>query len=186
MYLAKREVELQNGKTVILKSPEPEEAEAVLEHLRITSEETYFMARYPEEIVMTVEEEKEYIKKVNAHEDNILLSAYLDGEMVGSAGIQRVADLMKYRHRGEFGISVKKKAWNLGVGRKMIEELLEQAKNTGFEQIELTVFEDNQRAISLYEKIGFVHTGRLKGAYKLKGNQYCDEIRMVYQIQRQR
>ena len=186
MYLKKKEVKLQNGQSVIFKSPEPEEAKEVLEHLQITSEETYFMARYPEEIVMTVDEEKEHLKKVNAHEDNFLLSAYLDGEMVGSAGISRVADLMKYRHRGEFGISVKKKAWGLGVGRKMIEELLEQAKNTGFEQIELTVFEDNQRAISLYEKMGFVRIGRIPRAYKLKDNRYWDEIWMVYQIQRQR
>lgn len=184
MRIPEKTVKLKNGQTAVLRSPGPEDGKAVLEHLRKTSEETHFMARYPEEIVMTEEEEEAYLEKVRDHEDNFMLAAFLDGELVGNAGIQRVSDLMKYKHRGEFGISVKKKAWNLGLGRTMITEMLLQAKNTGFEQIELTVFEDNQKAKSLYEKMGFFETGRIPGAYKLKDGRYYDEIQMIYKVQK--
>ena len=61
----------------------------------------------------------------------------------------------------------------------MIEAALRQAKENGFEQVELGVFEDNSRARHLYEKLGFQEQGRTLRAFCLKDGTYRDEIQMV-------
>lgn len=58
-------------------------------------------------------------------------------------------------HRGDFGVSVVKSHWNRGIGRLLLENILELAKENGFEIIDLQVRSDNAAAIHLYEKYGF-------------------------------
>ena len=48
----------------------------------------------------------------------------------------------------------------------------------GYEQIELGVIDGNERAKALYEKAGFVETGRYKNAMKYDDGTYRDEIIM--------
>lgn len=50
MRIAEKVIGLKNGQAVILRSPEPKDAAAICEHRKITSAETYFMVRYPEEM----------------------------------------------------------------------------------------------------------------------------------------
>ena len=107
MRIKEKEVTLKNGRKVILRSPDTADAEAVIQHFSITSGETYFMARYPEEIVITVEEEKEFLRKLNEDEDNFMIAAFLDGQLVGNAGVLKIQDFIKLRHRGGFGISIR-------------------------------------------------------------------------------
>ena len=90
-----------------------------------------------------------------------------------------MSDHFKMRHRASLGISIKKKAWGLGLGKLLMEKALEQAKENGFEQVELGVFEDNPRARHLYEKLGFQEQGRTLRAFRLKDGTYRDEIQMV-------
>ena len=61
----------------------------------------------------------------------------------------------------------------------MVQYAIEQAKLNGFELLELGVFEDNEPAIHLYEKLGFVKYGIQPRAFKLKDGTYRDEIIMV-------
>lgn len=61
---------------------------------------------------------------------------------------------------------------------------LTSAKQTRFEQIELGVFADNNRALHMYKKAGFVQTGIIPRAYKLKDGTYRDEIQMLYLFER--
>ncbi len=179
MRIKEKEVTLKNGRKVILRSPDTADAEAVIQHFSITSGETYFMARYPEEIVITVEEEKEFLRKLNEDEDNFMIAAFLDGQLVGNAGVLKIQDFIKLRHRGGFGISIREHVCGLGLGTLMLLEVIEQAKHTGFEQLELEVFADNKRAKHLYENMGFQQVGILPRACKLKDGTYRDEIQMV-------
>ena len=69
---------------------------------------------------------------------------------------------MKYkvRHRAEFGISVVKKYWGLGIGKALLTSCIECAKTAGYSQLELKVVAENERAVSMYERAGFVEYGR--------------------------
>lgn len=182
MYIKPRKVILKNGQSIILHSPDMFDAEQLLEHMRQTSAETEFMSRYPEEIMVSVEAEARLLQMIENDEDNFMLAAYIDGKMVGNAGVTRIRDNIKYRHRATFGISLREEFCDLGLGTLMLQEILEFVKQTAFEQLELSVFGDNLRAIHVYEKAGFVRTGVMPRAYRLKDGSYHDEVQMVYQV----
>ena len=55
------------------------------------------------------------------------------------------------------------------------------AKNApamGYTQMELGVYSDNERAIRLYETLGFERWGVLRCAFRLPDGTYRDEIQM--------
>jgi ribosomal protein S18 acetylase RimI-like enzyme len=66
----------------------------------------------------------------------------------------------KVKHRAEFGISVDKAYWGLGIGRALTEACIECAKEAGYAQLELEVVAENRSALTLYESVGFVEYGR--------------------------
>ena len=170
---------LKDGTKVILRSPQRRDAAQLNEYLRLTSGETHYMVRYPEECDRTLEAAQKRLWAVTDHERSFMLAAFLDGELVGNCGINAMSDHFKMRHRASLGISIKQKACDSGLGTAMIEAALRQAKENGFEQVELGVFEDNPRARHLYEKLGFQEQGRTLRAFRLKDGTYRDEIQMV-------
>ena len=180
MYIKPKSVKLKNGQSITLRSPNMFDAEQLLEHMKITSAETEFMSRYPEEVTVSVEAQSRFLQMIENDPDNFMLAAYVGNRMVGNAGVTRVRDNLKYRHRANFGISLQEEVCGLGLGTLMLREVLEIVKLTAFEQLELTVFGDNTRAIALYEKVGFVKVGSMPRAYRLKDDSYHDEVQMVY------
>jgi len=53
-----------------------------------------------------------------------------------------------------------------GIGRRLLEELLSRARESGGDALFLEVRESNTAARSLYEQAGFQLTGRRKNYYK--------------------
>ena len=162
MKIAERNYELPNGKNVIIKSAGAEDAMKVKLHREATSAETHFMARYPEDGQFDLE------RLTN-----------IGDEMIGDLGVTLVRPHIKYLHRGYLGMSIRQKYAGMGLGSFMMKVALEQAKENGFEQVELGVFSDNDRARHLYSKMGFKEYGMNPRAFKLKDGTYRDEIIMV-------
>ncbi len=52
-----------------------------------------------------------------------------------------------------------------GIAKRLLDALFDRAKQIGSESIHLEVRESNAAARNLYEKAGFVHTGRRKAYY---------------------
>jgi len=68
-----------------------------------------------------------------------------------------------------------------GHGKKMIADIIELAGNKGFLRIELSVADENTKAIQLYEKFGFQKEGLLRKYSHLKSEQrFMDELMMAY------
>ena len=65
-----------------------------------------------------------------------------------------------------------------GLGRMLIEATLRAAQKSGFARVELDVYEDNARAIALYEKMGFAREGIVRRAARIDG-QFIDAISMA-------
>ncbi len=65
-----------------------------------------------------------------------------------------------------------------GLGRKLINATVAQARKDGFVRIELFVHSDNARAITLYDKVGFVREGVQRDAVYIDG-EYRDAIMMA-------
>ncbi|NYB75363.1 GNAT family N-acetyltransferase [Sedimentibacter hydroxybenzoicus DSM 7310] len=179
MIFEKKEVVLKNGASCILRSPLIEDAESMIDYLKTTSAETEFMVRYSEEVTMTIEEEGSILKRMIDSENSIMIAAFVENELAGNASISCVGERIKLSHRATFGIAVKQKFWGMGIGDILLSEIIGKAKEIGFEQVELTVVENNNKAINLYEKFGFVKCGVIHKAFKLKDGRYYGEIIMI-------
>lgn len=166
-------IELKNGQSCTLRSPEKEDAESVLNHLKITSDETEYMFRTGDEICMSIEEEKEYLEKTVEDEKSIMISAMIDGKIVANAGFCPASEVERCRHRAEFGISIQKPYWGSGIGSAIMEAIIESARKARYELLELEVVCGNARGFALYKKFGFEIYGIRKHAMKYRNGNYC-------------
>jgi L-phenylalanine/L-methionine N-acetyltransferase len=79
------------------------------------------------------------------------------------------------------GFSIHPNFAGKGLGLKMLEEIIERAKQHGIKRIELTVGVQNEKAIALYKKAGFEEEGVLRKFTCFKSqDRYIDEMMMSY------
>lgn len=182
MEYKRREFALKDQTVCILRNAEAEDANN-LKHLRKKlGEETYFLIRYPEEIVIPLEEEQFILSKYRDEKDKLMLLALLGDEIAGICAIHPIGDTFKMKHRAGLWIAVQKKYWDCGIGKLLMNQILEFAQYLRYEQVELGVLADNFRARKMYEKSGFQICGQIPRAFKLKDGTYRDEIIMVKEI----
>jgi ribosomal protein S18 acetylase RimI-like enzyme len=86
-----------------------------------------------------------------------------------------------FTHVGILGMGVLKEFRRQGIGIRLMERTISEAKERGLERIELEVYASNTPAINLYEKWGFDCEGVKKKARKLDG-VYDDIIVMAFFI----
>lgn len=139
---------------LLVEKARPADAAAILEYLKKVGAETDNLNFGGEGLPVSVEAEAEFIAGLADSHDGIMLVARADGEIVGDASLSRQPRRMG--HRGALGISVLKQFWGQGVGTRLLSGIVKFAKENGFEIIELQVRSDNERAICLYKKFGFV------------------------------
>ena len=155
-----RTITLKDGRPCILRNGTYEDGQAMLDIYLLTHGQTDFLLSYPDEAAMTAEMEAEFLRSKTLSENEIELLAEVEGRVVAAAGIGAVGKKDKVRHRAEFGISVDKAYWGLGIGRALTEACIELAKQAGYLQLELEAVADNGRALALYEREGFMEYGR--------------------------
>ncbi len=117
----------------------------------------------------TVEEECEFIRKMEARERAFILLA-VDGEEVIGMLDFRAGGSASNRHVGGFGMSVANTWRRRGIGRKLVERAIREAKAwPDFCRIEIEVAPWNTVATRLYELLGFVIEARKRKALNLRG-----------------
>jgi len=110
---------------------------------------------------------------------DLSLVAEQAGSVVGSAGLHPAGAALRRRHAAMIGISVIAEAQGRGVGTALMQALCDYADRwMGVLRIELTVYDDNARAIALYRKFGFEIEGRHRG-YALRDGRYVDVLTMA-------
>ena len=133
-----------------------------------TSEETENMARYADEFTMTAEEENKYLRELEENPRAVMISAYIEDKLAANGGLNLVSLRERCKHRAEFGISVKKDYWGIGVGSAVMEAIIESARKANYEQIELEVVDHKKRGIGLYNKFGFEIYGKRDNSCKYR------------------
>jgi RimJ/RimL family protein N-acetyltransferase len=79
------------------------------------------------------------------------------------------------------GVAIHPELAGKGYGKKMMQEIIELGRQMNLLRIELSTAAINDKAISLYEKNGFVKEGVLKKYTWLKSeNLFLDEVMMAY------
>jgi len=107
--------------------------------------------------------------------------AIVRDEVVGWCDITR-HDRPIHAHRGTLGMGILPAYRGHGLGLKLINATVAQARRDGFVRVELFVHSDNARAIALYEAMGFVLEGRLKNRVALDDGSYKDDLLMGLQL----
>ena len=145
----------------------PEDAAALLDYLKIVGGETDNLSFGAEGVPLAPEEEQAYLRTQVDSPDHVQYLARVDGELIGTASLNRKPNRM--RHRGEFGISLKKAYWGCGAASALTEAVLAFARDNDFAQLNLEVRSSNARAIHLYEKYGFRKRGTFPAFFRLEG-----------------
>ncbi|MBP5177541.1 MAG: GNAT family N-acetyltransferase, partial [Clostridia bacterium] len=126
--------------------------------------------------------ESRYLKQVEESKNKVEILAFLNGALVGIAGITPVGRYFKVAHRAVFGISVLKDHWGAGIGSELTKACIECAMMAGYKQIELEVLADNVRAVSLYEKFRFRIIGSNPLGFRFRTGEYCETVYMRLEI----
>lgn len=103
--------------------------------------------------------------------------AVTGNEVIGWCDISRHF-FPSHAHRGNLGMGILPAYRGKGLGRRLIEATLKAAREAGFARVELNVYEDNSRAITLYEKVGFEREGIVRRAAHIDG-RFIDAIGMA-------
>lgn len=172
----------KTGHEVILRNAEINDAQSLIDYLKITMSETPFLLREPDEVTLTLEQEQRFIQSKVDSDGDLMLVAVIDGKHVGSGALMSVGEYKRYRHRCGIAIALYQAYCSRGIGKIMLETILRIAKESGYEQAELEVIVDNERAITLYESLGFEKYGRFPNHMKYQNGTYADAYWMMKRL----
>ena len=140
------------------------------------------MLTYPNENSFDSEQEAQFLKEKAISPNEIELVAIVDGKIAGTAGIESVGEKYKVKHRAEFGIGILKEYWGLGLGKALTKACIQCAIDAGYEQLELNVVAENERALSLYRSLGFIEYGRNPRGFNSKISGYQELVYMLLEL----
>jgi putative acetyltransferase len=110
--------------------------------------------------------------------DHTHLGALIEGKLIGAIGLERSKQLRR-AHVGSLGMCVHDAYQGRGAGSALLAALLELTDRwLNLRRIELTVYADNSRAISLYERQGFVREGLHKD-FAFRDGAFVDALAMA-------
>ena len=87
------------------------------------------------------------------------------GTVVGWASLNQFNPRPAYQHVADFSVYVDRDWRGKGVGRRLLEALIDLAREIGYHKMVLSAFPFNQAGVALYERLGF----RAVGIYKEQG-----------------
>jgi phosphinothricin acetyltransferase len=113
---------------------------------------------------------------INEMEDRVrtVLSKYPwlvweeEGEILGYAYINKWRDRSAYRYSAEDSIYIKDGAQGRGIGKKLLAELLEEARKIDIHTLVALITMPNEQSVGLHEKFGFKKAAEfVETGYKL-------------------
>ncbi|TCL58282.1 RimJ/RimL family protein N-acetyltransferase [Hydrogenispora ethanolica] len=174
-------LQLGNGEILLIREAEKEDASRIVDYTNQVGKETDNLTFGEDGYGISAEMEASYIESFSKIDNRLMLCAFIDGNLVGhlsfTGGVRP-----RTRHAGEFGITVLKQHWGKGIGTQLLNYLIAWAKQGRIiRKINLKVRSDNQRAIRLYQKAGFVASGTNTREFCIAGKFY-DSVAMGLEI----
>ena len=168
----------KDNRSFTVRNPSEHDAGNIISYSKIVFASTDQVLTTVDEYTITLESEKIWINTLNENPKSNVLIAELDNQIVGLLFFISNSKI-KNAHTGELGVSVHPSFQGIGIGRVLIQTLLDWAKsNPIIEKVYLNVFATNKHAIKLYKDLGFIEEGRHVKAIKQVTNEYIDAIQM--------
>jgi ribosomal protein S18 acetylase RimI-like enzyme len=180
----KNVLELKNGEKILFRHIKKSDVEGVWNNFNEVLEEgIYLPVLYP--VRSQLEKESWYLnikkeKELCIVAENLNLKPPYN--ILGHCEISN-SEWDAATHVGILGIIVMNKYRDLGIGTKLIDVAIKEAKElNNKEKVILSCFSTNERAIHLYKKLGFNIVGIRKNQYYLN-SKYYDEVLMELWIE---
>lgn len=142
---------------VIVRNALASDAEAILAFCQQIGSETDNLSYGEEGVSVSVADEGNLLSEIQKSKTSHFLVAEEAGEIVGTCNCSAFRK-KRLAHRAEIGIAVKKAYWNQGI----LTRLIAAAQQSGLKVLSLEVRSDNDRAIHLYDSLGFQKIGTFK------------------------
>ncbi len=167
---------------VIIRYPNASDAEIMLSYINTLSDERTFITYQGEH--ETLESETSFLEEKLRNIENksdVFLLALSNNKLIGITWIGMGKKTAK--HVGTLGISVAKEFRGRGLGKLLMQTIIDEATKqiTRLEIITLEVYSKNQIAIELYKEFGFIEYGNLPRGIKME-NEYDNAIFMYKKI----
>ena len=170
----------KTGKEILFRYPTIDDAKKLMNYInKLSAERTYILMQG---VQKTLEDEKKWLQSFLEHQDRkVIISAFYKNKLIGVSAIE-LKDGAK-NHVGGFGITVAKDFRGEGIGKKLMELVLNESIKhiKGLKIIQLEVFGENKLAQNMYQKFGFQEFGRLPQGVK-RLNRYDDAILMYKKV----
>ena len=155
------------GDKIYLRALEKEDMELMAKWFNNPEIRHFFPANKP----TTIEHWKNWFEKEEKNENSIYLgiAKQEDDKLIGYTNFIDIN--WSHRITKEFGIIIgEKDDWNKGYGEEAIKLMLHYGFNSlNFHRIELGAMEYNERALHIYEKVGFKKEGTKREAWFIDG-----------------
>lgn len=171
------------GQCILIRSVKVSDAKDLCDYINtLSNEETYISFQRD---VIKLEEEIKMVKDVvqNVSKNHtIFLLLFVNGVLSGVGDIH-MSKRGAIKHQGHLGITLKKEVRGKGFGKLLLTKVIAEARThiQSLELILLTLFSENEIALNMYKKNGFVEYGFLPKGLRRKGKLH-DEILMYKNI----
>lgn len=174
-------MELVDGRAIVLRDPEVDDAAAILECMAGVMAESDCLLGEADEFNYTLEQERVWVEEHREHPRSFAMVAACDGVVIGVLDF-RVGRFRRQRHTGSFGVSLRAAFRGQGIGTRMMEIMLDWGRHHDeIEKIGLSAFSTNSQAIELYRRLGFIELARSPKHFKLADGSYADNV-IMYQF----
>ena len=128
----------------------------------------------------TEQDGKEFISAMlDADEnDTFAFAITADEKVVGSIGAFRQTNI--HNKTAELGYYIAEEYWGKGIGSALMERIISFSRDAGYKSIFLDVRADNERAIALYSKFGFLEIGLYKDYFNIEGKFFDAKLMVLY------
>ncbi len=118
-------------------------------------------------------------KRLESAEGAYFLLACVEQDVVGQLGLHTLPNSPRRRHVGQLGMAVRDDWQGKGVGTALMQAAVDLADRwLNLRRLELEVYTDNEPAVRLYKKFGFVVEGTLV-QFAFRDGQYVDAYSMA-------
>jgi phosphinothricin acetyltransferase len=98
-----------------------------------------------------------------------VIVAEADGRLVGWASLNRFNPRAAYDHVADFSVYVERASRGKGIGRRLLDRLIELARERAYHKMVLSALASNDAGIALYTRAGFTRVGVYREQGQLDG-----------------
>lgn len=171
-------VQGKTGVEVLVRSAEVGDANAILEIMDGIRREGAFEISIPEGFRVSKNDEEAWSSDLLADPNQLLVVAEVEGRLAGLVHLGARSQ-ERLAHSSQIAVAVHPDWRGKGIAQRMLIPALAWAEaHPILERVEQSVLGNNEHAIELYRKLGFVEEGRRRQGVKLGPESYTDDVLM--------